>query len=148
MSFDSGIDPAFDIGLGETKRRRRKSAIPDFTGDIDLESLSRGVPFPSSEDFGKRATQRNLLAQRGRLEKTPLRLQAEGNIDDAFLTNPLAAPSVDPSRKSNGKRKKNKRDRGRSSLLKESERLARGGAPRNARQSGFSELDQSFGSVI
>ncbi|NIS94947.1 MAG: hypothetical protein GTN97_03355 [Nitrosopumilaceae archaeon] len=145
MSFEG-----FDIGEAEFNRRQKRSAIPSFTGDIDLEKLSKGVPFPSSADFGKQVTQRNLLAQRVRLEQTPLRVEAERGITDAFLADPLVAPTIDPTRKSNGKRKKmrNKRDRGRASLLRERERLARGGAPRNQRQADdFSELDDSFRSL-
>ena len=140
MSFD----PSFDIGIVETRRRRKRSAIPSFTGDIDLQKLARGVQFHSSADFGKRATQQNLLGQRGRVASTPLRLQAEGDLTDAFLTNPLASPTIDPSRKSNGKRKKSKRDKGRSSLVKERTRLGRGKAPRNSRQADFSLNDTSF----
>lgn len=143
MSFD----PAFDIGFDESKRRRKKSAVPSFTGDIDLDSLARGVPFPSSEDFGKLATQRNLLGQRGRIERTPIRVEAEGDLTDAFLTNPLAAPTVDPSRKSNGRRKQSKRDRGRSSIVKERARLNRGGARRSSRQEDFDLRDTSFRSL-
>ena len=147
MSFNSGI--GFDIGFEETKRRRKKSFSPDFTGDLDLEKLSRGMPFPTSESFGKQSAKNLLLGQRGRIESTPTRLRAEGNLQDAFLTNPLAAPSVDPSRKSNGKRKKNRRDRGRKSLVKEAERLRRGGQPRTSKQTiGFSSSDLSFRSVI
>jgi len=144
MSFDG-----FDIGLREFKRRRKVSSIPSFTGDIDLKKLARGIPFESSGDFGKNQTRRNLLSQRGRLEQTPLRVKAEGNIDDAFLTDPLSAPTIDPTRKSNGKRKKgNKRDKGRASLINEGRRLKRGGAPRNiVEQDSFSDNDNSFRSL-
>ena len=138
MSFD--IDRAFDVGVRESKRRRKKSFNPDFTGDIDLDNLSKGQPFPTSDVFGSSQTRRNLLGQRGRVERTPLRLQAEGNLEDAFLTNPLAAPSVDPTRKSDGRRKQGKINnvsRGRKSLLSERERLRRGGKPRTARQTEF-----------
>ena len=146
MSFNG-----FDIGFTEFKRRKKVSAIPSFTGDIDLKKLARGIPFESSGDFGKNQTRRNLLAQRGRLEQTPLRVQAEGNIEDAFLANPLSAPSIDPTRKSNGKRKKgkqSKRDKGRASLVNEGRRLKRGGAPRNiVEQDSFSDNDNSFRSL-
>ncbi len=138
MSFD--IDRAFDVGLTETRRRRKKSFAPDFTGDIDLDKLSKGEPFPTSDVFGKRQVRRNILGQRSRVEQTPLRLEAEGNLQDAFLTNPLAAPSIDPSRKSDGTRKTGKRNnvsRGRKSLLTERERLRRGGVPRSRRQTEF-----------
>jgi len=144
------FDPTFDIGLDESRRRRKKSFSADFTGDIDLESLSRGMPFPSSRDFGRRRTQRNILGQRARVERTPLRLQSEGRLQDAFLTNPLAAPSIDPSRKSNGRKKRSRLSRSRSSVLKESARLGKGGAPRNLRQAqrrSNRELDQSFRSL-
>ncbi len=147
MSFNGG----FDIGLGEFKRRRKQSFSPSFTGDIDLKKLSRGQPFPTSSVFGKNQTQRNLLAQRNRLQQTPTRVKAEGNIEDAFLTNPLASPTIDPTRKSNGKRKKgkqNKRDKGRASLVNEGRRLKRGGAPRNiVEQDSFSDNDNSFRSL-
>jgi len=142
--------PSIDIGFGELKRRRKRSAIPSFTGDLDLDSLSRGIPFQSSSDFGRNQTQRNLLGQRGRVESTPLRIKSEGNIQDAFLTDPLSAPTIDVSRKSNGKRKKgkSKRDKGRKSLVKESKRLFRGGAPRNVRErDDFSINDNSFRSL-
>lgn len=146
MSFD-GID----IGFKEFNRRKKQSAIPSFTGDIDLGSLSRGVPFPSSKVFGKSQTQRNILNQRGRVEETPLRVQAEGNIEDAFLTDPLSAPSIDPSRKSNGKKKKgkqNKRDKSRANLLNENRRLARGGAPKNTDEQDINSInDFSFRSI-
>lgn len=146
MSFD-GID----IGFNESKRRRKNSAIPSFTGDIDLDSLARGVPFPSSQDFGESQTIRNLRSARGRVEETPLRVKAEGNIDDAFLTDPLSAPSIDPTRKSNGKRKKgkqNKRDKSRANLLNENRRLARGGAPRNVEEEDINSInDFSFRSL-
>lgn len=155
MSFD-GID----LGFNESKRRKKASAIPSFTGDIDLGSLARGTPFPSSEVFGKTGgrgrprqsqTIRNLNAQRGIVGQTPLRIKAEGNIEDAFLTDPLSAPSIDPSRKSNGKRKKgkqNKRDKGRANLLNERNKLKRGGAPKNVvEQETFSENDFSFRSL-
>ncbi len=145
MSFD-GID----IGIGEERRRKKRSAIPSFTGDLDLDSLARGVPFETSSNFGRAQTQRNLLGQRGRVEATPLRVRAEGRIEDAFLTDPLSAPAIDVSRKSNGKRKKgrSKRDKGRKSLIKESRRLTRGGAPRNVRERDvFSPNDVSFRSL-
>lgn len=146
MSFE-GLP--FEIGFEETKRRRKKSFSPSFTGDLDLEKLSRGMPFPTSEDFGKQSASNLLLGQRGRVESTPLRVRAEGNLQDAFLTNPLASPSIDPSRKSNGKRKKNKLSRSRKSLVKEAERLRRGGQPRTSKQTqGFSSSDLSFRSVI
>lgn len=144
MSFFDGV------GIEESKRRRKRSAIPSFTGDLDLDSLSRGVPFKSSSDFGRAQTRRNLLGQRGRVEQTPLRIKSEGNIQDAFLTDPLASPTIDSSRKSNGKRKKgkSKRDKGRKSLIKESRRLTRGGAPRNVRERDvFSPNDVSFRSL-
>lgn len=146
MSFDG-----FDFGLSESKRRKKQSAIPSFTGDIDLGSLARGVPFPSSEAFGEEQTIRNLRSQRGRVEETPLRVRAEGNIDDAFLADPLSAPSIDPSRKSNGKRKKgkqNKRDKARANLLNENRRLARGGAPKNVDEQDIDAInDFSFRSL-
>ena len=148
MSFD-GIDIGFNGGFDETTRRRKKSAIPSFSGDLDLESLSRGIPFGTSEDVNAQ-TKRNLLGQRGRLEQTPLRIKSEGNIQDAFLTDPLSAPTIDVSRKSNGKRKKgNKRDKGRKGLIKESRRVARGGAPRNQVEEDniFSANDTSFRSL-
>lgn len=138
MSFD--IDKAFDVGLRESKRRQKRSFNPDFTGDLDLDKLSRAQPFPTSDVFGSSRTRRNLLGQRGRVERTPLRLKAEGNLQDAFLTNPLAAPSIDPTRKSDGTRKNGKRNnvaRGRKSLLTERERLRRGGVPRSRRQTEF-----------
>jgi len=138
MSID--IDKAFDVGLGETRRRRKKSFAPDFTGDIDLDKLSKGQPFPTSDVFGKRAVRRSLLGQRSRVEQTPLRLKAEGNLEDAFLTDPLAAPSIDPSRKSDGSRKSGKRNnvsKGRKGILTERERLRRGGRPRSSRQTEF-----------
>lgn len=139
MSFD--IDRAFDVGVQESKRRRKKSFNPDFTGDIDLDKLSKGQPFPTSDVFGASQTKRNLLRQRGRVERTPTRLKAEGNLEDAFLTNPLAAPSIDPTRKSDGSRKngvrRNNVAKGRKGLLTERERLRRGGRPRTARQSEF-----------
>lgn len=138
MSFD--IDRSFDVGLRETKRRRKGSFNPDFTGDIDLDKLSRAQPFPTSDVFGSKQTRQNLLGQRGRVEQTPLRLKAEGKLKDAFLTNPLAAPAVDPSRKSDGTRKRGKRNnvsRGRKGLLTERERLRRGGRPRSPRQTEF-----------
>jgi len=144
MSFD-GIDLGFD----ERARRKRKSAIPSFSGNLDLDRLSRGIPFGSSEDVGAQ-TRRNLLGQRGRVEQTPLRIKSEGNIDDAFLADPLSAPAIDVSRKSNGKRKKgkNKRDKGRTTLVKESRRLTRGGAPKNAVEEDiFSPNDSSFRSL-
>ncbi len=138
MSF--GIDRAFDVGIRESKRRRKGSFAPDFTGDIDLKKLSKGEPFPTSDVFGAKQVRQNLLGQRGRVERTPLRLEAEGNLEDAFLTNPLAAPTVDPSRKSDGRRKQGKRNsvsKGRKGLLSERERLRRGGKPRTARQTEF-----------
>jgi len=138
MSFD--IDRAFDVGVQESKRRRKKSFNPDFTGDIDLDKLSKGQPFPTSDVFGAAQTRRNLLGQRGRVERTPLRVKAEGNLQDAFLTNPLAAPSIDPTRKSDGRRKVGKRNnvsKGRKGLLTERERLRRGGRPRSPRQEQF-----------
>lgn len=138
MSFD--IDRAFDVGVKESKRRRKRSFNPDFTGDIDLDKLVKGEPFPTSDVFGASQTRRNLLGQRGRVERTPLRLEAEGNLQDAFLTDPLAAPSIDPTRKSDGRRKTGKRNnvsRGRKGLLTERERLRRGGRPRTARQTEF-----------
>jgi len=145
MSFTDGID----IGLvDEGTKRRKRSAIPSFSGDLDLERLSRGIPFGTSQDVNIQ-TQRNLLGQRGRVEQTPLRIKSEGNIEDAFLTDPLASPTIDSSRKSNGKRKKgrkiNKRDKGRRSLVKESARLKGGGTPRSSRQEDiFSPNDNSF----
>lgn len=144
MSFTDGID----IGFEEKQRRRKRSAIPSFSGDLDIDKLSRGIPFGTSEDVGAQ-TRRNLLGQRSRVEATPTRVKSEGNIEDAFLTNPLASPAIDVSRKSNGKRKKgkrkiNKRDKGRANLVRESKRLARGGAPRNVRQNEFSFNDNSF----
>lgn len=145
MSFTDGID----IGFDERSRRRKRSAIPSFSGDLDIDKLSRGIPFKSSSDVGAQ-TRRNLLGQRGRVEATPLRVKSEGNIQDAFLTNPLASPTIDSSRKSNGKRKKgrSKRDKGRKSLIKESRRLTRGGAPRNVRERDvFSPSDVSFRSL-
>ena len=151
MSVDNGFDPSFEVGLSERQRRRKQSFAPDFTGDIDLQKLVRGEPFPTSEVFGKATVRRNLLGQRARVEQTPLRLKAEGNLQDAFLTNPLAAPSIDPSRKSNGKRKKSKLSKSRSSLIRESRRLSKGGRPRNARQlarRGTRELDTSFRSLF
>jgi len=144
MSFD-GID----IGFNERARRKKRSAIPSFSGDLDIDRLARGIPFGSSEDVGAQ-TRRNLLGQRGRVEATPLRVRAEGNIDDAFLADPLSAPAIDVSRKSNGKRKKgkSKRDKGRKSLIKESRRLTRGGAPRNTfEEDVFSPNDSSFRSL-
>jgi len=128
MSFTDGID----IGFNEAKRRRKSSAIPSFSGDLDIDRLSRGIPFGSSEDVGAQ-TRRNLLGQRGRLEQTPTRIKSEGNIQDAFLTNPLASPTIDSSRKSNGKRKngQNKRDKGRANLVKVNRKLRRGGQPDN-----------------
>jgi len=144
------FDPTFDIGIDESRRRRKKSFSADFTGDIDLESLSRGMPFPSSRDFGKRATQLNILRQRGRVERTPTRLRSEGRLQDAFLTNPLAAPSIDPSRKSNGRKKRSRLSRSRSSLVRESARLGKGGRPRNLRQArrrDTRELDTNFRSL-
>jgi len=136
MSFE-GIE--IDIGIEETKRRRKGSAIPSFTGDLDLNLLARGMPFPTSEAFGQRSARNLLLAQRGRIESTPLRVKAEGNIQDAFLTNPLAAPSIDPSRKSNGKRK-SRLSKSRSKLLKENRRLSKGKVPRNRRQAENLEI--------
>lgn len=138
MSFD--IDRAFEVSVRESKRRQKRSFNPDFTGDLDLDKLSRAQPFPTSDVFGSSRTKRNLLGQRGRVERTPLRLKAEGNLQDAFLTNPLAAPSIDPSRKSDGTRKNGKRNnvaRGQKSLLTERERLRRGGRPRSRRQTEF-----------
>ena len=144
MSFTDGIN----IGLDEGTKRRKRSAIPSFSGDLDLDRLSRGIPFGTSQDVN-RQTQRNLLGQRGRVEQTPLRIKSEGNIEDAFLTDPLASPTIDSSRKSNGKRKKgkkiNKRDKSRRSLVKESARLKGGGTPRSSRQEDiFSPNDNSF----
>jgi len=142
MSFTDGID----IGFDERTRRRKRSAIPSFSGDLDIDKLSRGIPFKTSADVGAQ-TRRNLLGQRGRVEQTPLRIKSEGNIQDAFLTDPLASPTIDSSRKSNGKRKKgkSKRDRGRRSLVKESARLKGGGTPRSSRQEDiFSPNDNSF----
>ncbi len=138
MSFD--IDKAFDVGLKESKRRKKRSFNPDFTGDLDLDKLSRAQTFPTSDVFGAKATRRNLLSQRGRVEQTPLRLEAEGKLEDAFLTNPLAAPSIDPSRKSDGRSKTGKRNnvsKGRKGLLSERERLRIGGRPRSPRQTEF-----------
>jgi len=146
MSFDD-----FDFSITESRRRKSKSFAPDFTGDIDLEKLIRAEPFQTSDVFGQRAVKRNLLGQRARVEQTPLRLKAEGGLEDAFLTDPLAAPSIDPTRKSNGKRKKNKLSKSRSSLLKESARLGKGGTPRSLRQlrrRDTRELDQSFRSLL
>jgi len=144
MSFTDGID----IGLvDEGTKRRKRSAIPSFSGDLDLERLSRGIPFGSSQDVNIQ-TQRNLLGQRGRLEQTPTRIRSEGNIKDAFLTNPLASPTVDSSRKSNGKKKKNKRDKGRKSLIKENRRLRRGGQPNNIFETDTNVInDNSFRSL-
>lgn len=145
MSFD--FDPSLEIAFAEGRRRRKQSFAPDFTGDIDLNKLVRGEPFPTSDVFGARQVRQNLLRQRGRVERTPLRLRAEGRLEDAFLTNPLAAPSIDPTRKSNGKRKKSRLSKSRSSLLRESARLGKGGRPRNPRQlqrRETRELDQSF----
>lgn len=144
MSFTDGID----IGINERSRRRKRSAIPSFSGDLDIDKLARGIPFGTSADVGAQ-TRRNLLGQRGRVEQTPLRIKSEGNIQDAFLTDPLASPTIDSSRKSNGKRKKgkkiNKRDKGRRSLVKESARLKGGGTPRSSRQEDiFSPNDNSF----
>lgn len=135
MSFDD-----FSFGVTESRRRKSKSFAPDFTGDIDLEKLIRAEPFSTSDVFGKRAVRKNLLGQRARVEQTPLRLEAEGGLEDAFLTDPLAAPSIDPSRKSDGTRKITKRNnvsKGRKGLLTERERLRRGGKPRNLRQTEF-----------
>ena len=141
MSFTDGIDIG---GFNEKARRRKASAIPSFSGDLDLDSLSRGIPFGSSEDV-RNQTKRNLLGQRGRLEQTPTRIKSEGNIQDAFLTDPLASPTIDSSRKSNGKRKKKKLDKSRRSLVKESARLKSGGTPRNTKQEDiFSPNDNSF----
>lgn len=152
MSF--GGFESLNIGFEatETKRRQKKSFNPDFTGDLDLDFLSRGIPFESSERVGKQ-TARNILGQRGRIASTPLRVKAEGNLQDAFLTDPTASPQIDPSVrrvKRNGRRKKiNKRDKGRRTLTKEAERLRRGGQPRTSKQSGFvSSSDLSFRSVI
>jgi len=149
MSF--GGFESLDIGFQarETKRRQKKSFNPDFTGDLDLDFLSRGIPFESSERVGKQ-TARNILGQRGRVASTPLRVRSEGNLQDAFLTDPLAVPKIDPSVRRNGRRKKiNKRDKGRKSLTKEAERLRRGGQPRTSKQAGFvSSSDLSFRSVI
>lgn len=150
MSFNGGFE-SLNIGFEarETKRRQKKSFNPDFTGDLDLDFLSRGIPFESSERVGKQ-TARNILGQRGRIASTPLRVKAEGNLQDAFLTDPLASPRIDPSTRRNGRRKKiNKRDKGRRTLTKEAERLRRGGQPRTSKQSGFvSSSDLSFRSVI
>lgn len=147
MSFE-GFG-SFDFQVAETKRRQKKSFNPDFTGDLDLDFLSRGIPFESSERVGKQ-TARNILGQRGRIASTPLRVRSEGNLQDAFLTDPLATPRIDPSTRRNGRRKKiNKRDRGRRTLVKEAERLRRGGQPRTSKQTnGFSSSDLSFRSVI
>lgn len=145
MSFNGG----FDLGFDERTRRKKRSAIPSFSGDLDIDKLARGIPFGTSRDVGSQ-TRRNLLGQRGRVEQTPLRIKSEGNIEDAFLTDPLASPTIDSSRKSNGKRKKgkSKRDKGRKSLIKESRRLSRGGAPRNVKQEDiFSPNDTSFRSL-
>lgn len=143
MSFTDGID----IGLDERERRRKRSAIPSFSGDLDIDKLSRGIPFGTSRDVGAQ-TKRNLLGQRARIESTPTRVRSEGNIQDAFLTDPLASPTIDSSRKSNGKRKKgkiNKRDKSRRSLVKESARLKGGGTPRSSRQQDiFSPNDNAF----
>ena len=144
MSFD-GID----LGFNERARRKKRSAIPSFSGDLDIDRLSRGIPFGSSEDVGAQ-TRRNLLGQRGRVEATPLRVRAEGNIDDAFLADPLSAPAIDVSRKSNGKRKKgkSKRDKGRSNLVKENRRLRRGGQPNNIFETDPNVInDDSFRSL-
>lgn len=139
----SGIDFTFE----ESKRRRKKSFNPDFTGDLDLDFLSRGIPFGSSEKVGKQTT-KNILQQRGRIASTPLRLEAEGGLQDAFLTDPVASPQIDPSRKRK-KKTKNKRDRERKTLASEAERLRRGGRPRTSKQTfGFSSSDLSFRSVI
>jgi len=130
MSFD-GFNSGFDVGFSEQRRRKKGSAIPSFSGDLDLNSLSRGIPFGTSEDVNAQ-TKRNLLGQRTKVESTPLRIKAEGNISDAFLADPLSAPTIDVSRKSNGKRKKgNSRDKGRKNLVKENRRLRRGGQPNN-----------------
>ncbi len=148
MSFEGF--PSIDLGFGELKRRRKRSAIPSFTGDLDLDSLARGIPFQSSADFGRSQTQKNLLGQRGRVESTPLRIESEGNIQDAFLTDPLSAPSIDVSRKSNGKRKKgkSKRDKGRINLVKENRRLRRGGQPNNIFETDPNVInDDSFRSL-
>lgn len=134
MSFD--IDAAFDVGLRESKRRRKGSFNPDFTGDLDLDKLSRAEPFPTSDVFGAKQTRRNLLGQRGRVERTPLRIKAEGKIKDAFLTNPLAAPITDPSGMVK-ERRRNSVAKGQKSLLTERERLRRGGRPRGRRQTEF-----------
>ena len=147
MSFGGfeGLD--IDIGIEEQKRRRKKSFSADFTGDLDLDLLSRGVPFGTPERVGKQ-TARNILRQRGRISSTPLRVRSEGNLQDAFLTNPLASPEIDPSGKRR-KKSKNKRDKDRKTLVSEAERLRRGGRPRTSKQTiGFSSSDLSFRSVI
>jgi len=144
MSFDGIFN-----GIDESTRRRKRSAIPSFSGDLDIDRLARGIPFGTSQDVNSQ-TIRNLRQQRGGIGTTPLRIKAEGNIQDAFLADPLSAPSIDPSRKSNGKRKKgkNKRDKGRGSLVKESKRLQRGGAPKNTFEEDiFSPNDSSFRSL-
>ena len=145
MSFD-GIDLGFD----ERSRRKKRSAIPSFSGNLDLDKLSRGIPFGSSEAVGAQ-TRRNLLGQRGRVEATPLRIESEGNIEDAFLADPLSAPAIDVSRKSNGKRKKgkqSKRDKSRENLVTENRRLRRGGQPNNIFETDVNAVnDDSFRSL-
>lgn len=147
MSFEGIEGLGLDIGVEEKKRRRKKSFSADFTGDLDLDLLSRGIPFGTPERVGKQ-TARNILRQRGRIASTPLRVKSEGNLQDAFLTNPLASPEIDPSSRRR-KKSKSKRDRERKTLASESERLRRGGQPRSSKQTiGFSSSDLSFRSVI
>lgn len=117
MSFTDGID----IGIDESARRRKRSAIPSFSGDLDIDKLARGIPFESSESVNTQ-TQKNLIS--------PFTTRAENLGQTNGRT----------------KRKKiNKRDKGRRSLVKESARLKSGGRPRSSRQQDiFSPNDNSF----
>lgn len=118
MSFTDGIDIGID---DESARRRKRSAIPSFSGDLDIDKLARGEPFDSAEGVNA---------------------QTQRNLNSPFTT------ASENRGKTNGrtKRKKiNKRDKGRRSLTKESNRLKSGGRPRSSKQQDiFSPNDNSF----
>ena len=120
MSINGDFSGGIDI-VDESARRRKRSAIPSFSGDLDIDKLARGIPFESSENVNVQ-TQKNLIS--------PFTTRAENLGQTNGRT----------------KRKKiNRRDKGRRSLVKESNRLKSGGRPRNVRQQNqFSFNDNSF----
>lgn len=118
MSFTDGIDIG---GIDESARRRKGSAIPSFSGDLDLDSLSRGIPFGTSQDVNT---------------------QTQKNLSSPFTT---ASENRGTTNGRTKRKKINKRDKGRRSLTKETNRLKSGGRPRSTQQEDiFSPNDNSF----